>query len=55
MRQNDRANTSKEKLIAREKWAERQFDKWVKWAINTNGKIRYKEILFMQKELNITK
>lgn len=62
MRYNDRTYNSKEtrrieneKAIARKKWAERQFDKWVTWSINVKGKIKYKDIIFMQKELNIIK
>lgn len=54
MRQDSRINFKEEKRLARQKYAERQFDKWVKWSIEVKGKIKYKDILQQQKELKIT-
>lgn len=54
MRPDSEINTSEEKRLARQKYAERQFDKWIKWSFNVKGKIKYKELLEMQEQLNIT-
>jgi hypothetical protein len=54
MRPDSEANTSEEKRLARKRYAERQFDKWVKWSFDVKGKIKYKDLIKMQEELNIT-
>ena len=41
------------KQVAREKYAERQIDKWVKWSINNRGKLIYKELVEMQTKYGI--
>ena len=53
MRQNSTANPKLEKLIARQKYAERQIDKWVKWSWENRGKILYKELVEYQDKYNI--
>lgn len=53
MRQNDRADSRKAKKIARQKYGERQIDKWVKWSWENRGKITYKEIVLRQEKHNI--
>ena len=47
-------NTREEKRLARKKYAERQFDKWIKWSFEIKGRIKYKDILNKQEELNLT-
>ena len=54
MRPDSEANTSEEKRLARKRYAERQFYKWVKWSFDVKGKIKYKDLIKMQEELNIT-
>ena len=34
-----------EKRLARKKYAERQFDKWIRWSFEIKGRIKYKDIL----------
>lgn len=47
-------NSREEKRLARKKYAERQFDKWIKWSFEIKGRIKYKDILKKQEELNLT-
>ena len=54
MRQNSTVNPGEEKRLARQRYSERQFDKWIKWSFEIRGKIRYKDIVEMQEQLNIT-
>lgn len=54
MFKDNRINFKEEKRLARQNYAERQFDKWIKWSFEIKGKIKYKDILKMQKELNLT-
>jgi hypothetical protein len=53
MRHNGPINYSEEKRLARNKYAERQFDRWIKWSFEIRGKIKYKDIIEMQEQLNI--
>ena len=55
MRHNGTVDTRFKKELARKKYAERQFDKWVKWSITHRGKVLFKEIIKKQIEYNITK
>ena len=41
------------KQIARDKYAERQIDKFVKWSWNMRGKVKYKDIVKLHEEHNI--
>lgn len=54
MRHNSTVNPGEEKRLARQKYAERQFDKWIRWSFEIRGKIKYKDIVEMQEQLNIT-
>jgi hypothetical protein len=54
MFKDSEANTRKEKRLARKKYAERQFDKWIRWSFEIKGRIKYKDILNKQEELNLT-
>ena len=43
MRRDNKANPFEAKRIARQKYAERQIDKWWQWSWEARGKIKYKE------------
>ena len=43
------------KHLARKGYAERQFDKWVKWSINANGVVKYKDVLERQELYGVAK
>ena len=43
------------KELARKKYSERQFAKWVNWSIKNRGKVLFKEIIEKQIEYKIVK
>jgi len=45
MRRNNTVNTREAKRLARDKYAERQIEKWLKWTINMRGKMLYRELV----------
>ena len=53
MRRNNKADLREKKRIARQKYAERQIDKWCKWSWDVRGKIKYKELVKYQDQYNI--
>lgn len=60
MRRNNTVNSesgkhslSIAKQVARQKYAERQIDNWIKWSINNRGKLIYKELVEMQTKYGI--
>ena len=53
MRQNSRVNPQLAKKVARQKYAERQIDKFIKWSINQKGYIKYKDIVEWQDKYDI--
>ena len=53
MRQNGRVDPRKGKKIARARYAERQVDKFIKWSLETRGKLLYKELVEMQNKNNM--
>ena len=53
MRQNNRANPHLAKKIARQKYKERQIDKYIKWSIEARGYVKYKDIVEQQDKYNI--
>lgn len=53
MRQNNRVNPKLSKHVARQKYKERQIDKFVKWSINQKGYVKYKDVVKLQDEHNI--
>ena len=53
MRRNNTADPKKAKLIARQKYAERQIDKWWKWSFESLGYVKYKDLKEMQDKYNI--
>jgi hypothetical protein len=53
MRRNNKVNPRLAKQIARQKYAERQVDKFVKWSLETRGKLLYKELVEYQNQYGI--
>ena len=53
MRRNNKVNPRLAKQIARQKYAERQVDKFVKWSLETRGKLLYKELAEYQNQYGI--
>jgi hypothetical protein len=53
MRRNSRNNPKQTKNLARQKYAERQIDKWWKWSWEMRGKIKYKELIEIQDKYEI--
>ena len=53
MRRDSRLNPGEAKRIARQKYAERQIDKFVKWSWDVRGKIKYKELIEIMDRYNI--
>jgi hypothetical protein len=53
MRQNNRADPYLAKKIARQKYKERQIDKYIKWSIESRGYVKYKDIVKQQDKHNI--
>ena len=51
---NSENNIREEKELARKRYAERQFDKWIKWSFEIKGRIKYRDVLKKQEELNLT-
>ncbi len=53
MRRDNKINTRISKQVARQKYAERQIDKFVKWSIDQKGYVKYKDIIKHQDKYNI--
>ena len=53
MRQNSRVNPGDAKRIARQKYGERQIDKWWKWSWEKRNRVKYKELVKYQDQYNI--
>ena len=53
MRQGNRNHITKEKKVARLKYAERQIEKWIKWSLQNRGYVKYKEIVEIHDKYNI--
>jgi plasmid rolling circle replication initiator protein Rep len=48
MSRDRKINPFEAKRIARQKYAERQIDKFVKWSWEIKGKVKYKDIVKLQ-------
>jgi|TARA_R110002094_G_scaffold134852_1_gene126881 hypothetical protein len=48
MQRNNTSHPGEAKRLARQKYAERQIDKWVKWSWEIKGKIKFKELVEQQ-------
>ena len=55
MRHNSSVDTRFKKELARRKYAERQFDRWVKWSTAQKGCVLFKEVIEKQIEYKIVK
>ena len=53
MRRNNKVNPKTAKFLARQKYAERQIDKWWKWSWRMRNKVKYKELVEKQNQYNI--
>jgi len=53
MRHNNTADPKQKKRLARQMYAERQINKWVKWSWEMRGKIKYKELVELQNQYGI--
>lgn len=53
MRRNNKVNPKLSKAIARQKYAERQVDKFIKWSLDVRGKLVYKELVEQQEKYGI--
>ena len=53
MRRDNKHNPFEAKRLARQKYAERQIDKWWKWSWEQRGKIKYKELIEIQNKYGI--
>ena len=53
MRQNNRHDPAKAKQVARQKYVERQIDKWIKWSINNRGRLKWTELVEIHDKYNI--
>jgi len=53
MRRDRKINPFEAKRLAREKYAERQIEKWIKWTIDVRGKMIYKELVELHNKYNI--
>ncbi len=53
MRRDSKVNPWEAKRIARQKYAERQIDKFVKWSWEKRNRIKYSELVELQEQYNI--
>jgi hypothetical protein len=53
MRRNSKHNPFEAKRLAREKYAQRQIEKWIKWTMDVRGKMIYKELVEIHDKYNI--
>ena len=53
MRRDSKVNPFEAKKLARQKYAERQIDKFVKWSWEVRGKVKYKELVEVMDKYNI--
>jgi len=53
MRRDSKHNPFEAKRLAREKYAQRQIEKWIKWTMDVRGKMIYKELVEIHNKYNI--
>lgn len=53
MRRDNKVNPQQAKRIAKQKYAERQIDKFVKWSWEVRGKVKFKELKELMDRYNI--
>ena len=53
MRRDNKHNSFETKRIARQKYGERQIEKWCKWSWEIRGRIKFRELVEYQDLYNI--
>jgi IS1 family transposase len=53
MRRDNKVNPQQAKRIAKQKYAERQIDKFVKWSWEVRGRVKFKELKELMDRYNI--
>jgi hypothetical protein len=53
MRRDSKPNPFEAKRIARQKYAERQIEKFVKWSWDVRGRVKYSELVELMDKHNI--
>ena len=53
MRRDNKHNPFEAKRIARQQYAERQIDKFVKWSWDVRGRVKYNELIELQEKYGI--
>ena len=53
MRLDNKTYPGEAKQIARQKYAERQIEKWWKWSWDIRGKVKYKDLVKQQDKYGI--
>ena len=53
MSRDRKHNPFEAKRLAREKYAQRQIEKWIKWTMDVRGKMIYKELVEIHNKYNI--
>lgn len=53
MRGDSKANIKQDKVNARNRYAERKINSFVKWSFDTRGKVLYKELVELQTQYGI--
>ncbi len=53
MRRDNTPNPKLAKQVARQKYTERQLNKFIKWSIDSKGYVKYKDIVELHDKFNI--
>lgn len=53
MRQSNTVNPRKSKRLAREKYKERQIDKFLKWCIEQKGYVKYSDVVYIHDKYGV--
>ena len=53
MQRDNTLDPIKAKKIARQKYTQRQIDKWIRWSWEVKEKIKWRELIEMQDKYNI--
>ena len=53
MRRNNKVNPELSKIIARQKYAERQIDKWWQWSWRVRNRVKFKELVAKHEQYGI--
>jgi hypothetical protein len=53
MRRNSTVDPRKAKQVARDRYAQRKVDRWIKWSMDNRGYVFYSELVDKQNEFKI--